>query len=59
MNASFQTPASQPVHSAAPAVVPMRESRNRDFGVGYGRSSGYFHQRRYAGNAPARLFRVS
>ena len=59
MNASFQTTASQPVHSAAPAVAPMRESRNRDFGVGYGRSSGYFHQRRYAGNAPVRLFRVS
>lgn len=59
MNASFQTPTSQPAHSAAPAVAPMRESRSRDFGVGYGRSSGYFHQRRYAGNAPARLFRVS
>ena len=59
MNASFQTTASQPVHSAAPAVAPMREPRSRDFGVGYGRSSRYFHQRRYAGNAPARLFRVS
>ena len=59
MNASFQTPASQPAHSAAPAVAPMREPRSRDFGVGYGRSSGYFHQRRYAGNAPVRLFRVS
>ena len=59
MNASYQTPASQPVHSAAPAIPPMREPRSRDFGVGYGSSSGYFHQRRYAGNAPTRLFRFS
>ena len=50
---------SQPASSAAQTHPPMREPRSRDFGVGYGRSSGYFHQRRYAGNAPARLFRVS
>ena len=59
MNASYQTPAFQSDRPAAPATTPMREPRSRDFGVGYGRSSGYFHQRRYAGNAPARLFRVS
>jgi hypothetical protein len=32
---------------AAPAA-PRREYRERDFGVGYGRSSGYASERRYA-----------
>ena len=29
-------------------VAPRREYRERDFGVGYGRSSGYASTRRYA-----------
>ncbi len=30
--------------------VPSREHRRRDFGIGYGRSSGYASARRYADN---------
>ncbi len=30
------------------ATSPRREYRERDFGVGYGRSSGYASQRQYA-----------
>lgn len=37
------TPKSQP----EPAIA-RREYRERDFGVGYGRSSGYASQRQYA-----------
>lgn len=58
MNASFQT---RNVHAARPvvAVAPRREHRSRDFGIGYGSSSGYFSQRRYSGNAFAPRFRCS
>ena len=31
-----------------PTTLPRREYRERDFGVGYGRSSGYASQRQYA-----------
>ena len=36
-----------------------RMARSRDFGLGYGSSSGYFSQRRYAGNSTASRFRCS
>jgi hypothetical protein len=32
----------------SPAAAPRRDYRERDFGVGYGRSSGYASQRQYA-----------
>ena len=40
----------RPLPPTAPAgpVAPRREYRERDFGVGYGRSSGYAAARRYA-----------
>lgn len=53
------------LHTASPlapaAVIPpaRREIRSRDFGVGYGSSSGYFSRRRYAGNAFAPRFRFN
>jgi len=34
--------------SPAPVQAARREYRERDFGVGYGRSSGYASDRRYA-----------
>ena len=42
------------------AFNPSNRSRERDFGVGYGRSSGYAAPRGYASNAGAtRFFRVA
>ena len=40
------SPRPNPAAPVAPA--PRREYRERDFGVGYGRSSGYASARRYA-----------
>ena len=60
MNASFQirnAHAARPVAAVAPSS--RREPRSRDFGIGYGSSSGYFSQRRYSGNAFAPRFRCS
>lgn len=47
-----------PTRDTTPA--PRRTSRReRSFGTGYGRSSGYAdHERRYAGTDPAERFRV-
>lgn len=59
MNASFQTPASQPSRRAARTPAPMREHRGREFGVGYGSSSGYARRGSYAPSGPAARFRVS
>lgn len=44
--------------TARPAPLPT-ERRERDFGVGYGRSSGYAAPRRYATNAPFPRFRFA
>jgi len=38
----------QPVPATPAATAPRREYRERDFGIGYGRSSGYASARRYA-----------
>jgi hypothetical protein len=41
--------AAPPTRPATPApTAPRREYRERDFGVGYGRSSGYASARHYA-----------
>ena len=37
----------QAVAAQAAPAAPRREYRERDFGVGYGRSSGYASERRY------------
>jgi len=42
---------------AAPALRPDRY-RRRDYGTGYGRSSGYAQDRSYAGTSSHRLVRV-
>ncbi len=43
------SPIACPAIQAPPqATSPRREYRERDFGVGYGRSSGYASQRQYA-----------
>jgi hypothetical protein len=58
--ATFQN---RPAASAkpAPAVLftPVRQHRERDFGVGYGNSSGYASNRRYATTAFKPLFRCA
>lgn len=57
MNATFQPAAS--TRPSPAASLPRREPRSRDFGIGYGSSSGYFSQRRYAGSPAASRFRCS
>ncbi|HIY70475.1 MAG TPA: hypothetical protein H9827_03315 [Candidatus Luteimonas excrementigallinarum] len=58
MNTHFHTP--RPAHASRPVVLPPArpEARTRDLGIGYGNSSGYFHNRRYAGGAAAPRFRL-
>ncbi|MGY0560562.1 MULTISPECIES: hypothetical protein [unclassified Luteimonas] len=48
------------VASTRPVLLPPArpEPRTRDFGIGYGNSSGYFHKRRYAGGSAAPRFRL-
>jgi hypothetical protein len=62
MNTNFaaQTASSTPRNAASAGVVipmPIRHThRERDFGVGYGNSSGYASTRQYASNwAPPRF----
>lgn len=50
MNAQTATPSSDRRHDDRRTdgnVTPIRAYRERDFGVGYGRSSGYAAERRY------------
>lgn len=52
-------PAANPVAvEVAEAMRPDRY-RRRDYGTGYGRSSGYAQDRTYAGSSSHRLVRVS
>lgn len=47
---------------SAPAAQPAQVRhlhRERDFGVGYGNSSGYVNNRRYSSNAFQPLFRCA
>lgn len=65
MNAHFSTRrSSTTTSSASPKLVsakgPSRPPhRERDFGVGYGTSSGYASSRRYIGENGPRLFRCA
>lgn len=43
----------------APAAPSRPQPRERDFGVGYGNSSGYASHRRYSSNAFQPLFRCA
>jgi len=55
-DAAAASPRSTPAHRAAPAP----RYRARDFGTGYGRSSGYAASRRYApGSEPLPRFRLA
>lgn len=45
--------------SPAPAAPVRRLHRERDFGVGYGNSSGYASHRRYANSSFQPLFRCA
>lgn len=47
------------VRQTVAAAPTMRAHRERDFGVGYGSSSGYASGRRYASAFNQRLFRCS
>lgn len=62
MNA-FVTPPTKPHPTPAPPVVAaalLRHThRERDFGVGYGNSSGYASPRRYAGTWGQPRFRCA
>lgn len=51
-SASLQRPASV-------VALPRQPHRERDFGVGYGSSSGYASPRRYVSQTPQRLFRCA
>ena len=53
------TAKSAPVSPLALMNVPSRTHRERDFGVGYGSSSGYASNRRYSSNAFQPLFRCA
>ena len=52
-----------PARVPTPVVVPFARCRpapgEREFGVGYGRSSGYAATRRYAAPSSARYFRFA
>jgi hypothetical protein len=62
---SFQTrptpnPAPSTTNQAAQGADPVRHlHRERDFGVGYGNSSGYASNRRYTTNWAQPLFRCA
>ena len=58
-----QQPQPAAVAAAAPGAVPQAPVRHvhrqRDFGVGYGNSSGYGRDRHYTSNVFAPLFRCA
>ena len=59
LNTTLRTPGNIPLHFFAVAHSPSRPPRReRDFGVGYGNSSGYAAPRRYIGENAPRLFRL-
>lgn len=62
MNAQTQNRRNLPTTSAIDNVVPLqarREHRARDFGVGYGSSSGYASERRYTNDWGLTRFRCA
>lgn len=54
-----ETKAAAAAQGAAPAAAGRHLHRERDFGVGYGNSSGYGLDRRYTRNGFAPLFRCA
>ena len=57
---TFQTrPATSTKPAPAVLFTPVRQHRERDFGVGYGTSSGYASHRRYATSPFKPLFRCA
>lgn len=63
MNATFSLPTPVPTAAAKPANVvamPTRHvHRQRDFGIGYGNSSGYASQRSYVSDWAQPRFRCA
>ena len=56
LSSLFSIARTAPRHNAIPAPAARLAPRERDFGVGYGRSSGYASYRRYSPNwAPPRF----
>jgi hypothetical protein len=56
---SVQTSPAYSSNVRPPAAPARREHRERDFGIGYGNSSGYASNRRYASNWGASRFRCA
>jgi hypothetical protein len=57
---SFDRSLLAPVQGPTPSKLPARrEHRERDFGIGYGNSSGYVSNRRYASHWGAPRFRFA
>ena len=52
-----KTPRNTTTSATAVSVVAARVHRERDFGVGYGNSSGYASSRRYADSRGGTYFR--
>ncbi len=52
-------PSTVAIPAAPQSSQPRREYRERDFGVGYGKSSGYASDKRYANAWGQLLFRCS
>jgi len=60
MNASIQTRTAHAACAVAAVITQTRrEARSRDFGIGYGHSSGYSSQRRYSASGFSPRFRCS
>ncbi|MFC5578754.1 hypothetical protein ACFPOA_12130 [Lysobacter niabensis] len=62
VRASFFRPANRvpaAAQGAAPQAAARHLHRERDFGVGYGNSSGYGRDRHYTSNGFAPLFRCA
>ena len=57
MNVQTNAPAKTTTNVVA--LQPRRERRERDFGVGYGRSSGYASDKRYTNDWGLTLFRCA
>lgn len=56
----YQAPADAAMAGAAPKAAAIRHvHRERDFGIGYGNSSGYGRDRHYTRNGFAPLFRCA
>lgn len=51
------SPSARTLAATVPPLPRRRQYRERDFGIGYGRSSGYGDSRRYASDWGALRFR--